>query len=106
MFSLLASLWGRLTRRVRSRGLPAALAAAAVAEVTEHPLLTLLEQVNPVHNSFDLWELTTLYQETFGSAYWLLDLDPLGVPRSVWPLPSQNVTPARAPESPNLVDAY
>jgi HK97 family phage portal protein len=190
MFSLLASLWGRLTRRVRSRGLPAALAspwsprwadprrraptpnealhelrgiawacaslnaavcasfpprlyvttrpgepaprlctralppdderrlrsashlasrtraAAAVAEVTEHPLLTLLEQVNPVHNSFDLWELTTLYQETFGCAYWLLDLDPLGLPRNVWPLPSQNVTPARVPESPNLVDAY
>ena len=38
----------------------------------EHPLLTLLDQANPVHNSWDLWELTTLYQETVGSSYWLL----------------------------------
>src|SRR5207302_268530 len=67
---------------------------------------TLLEQVNPAMNAFDLWELTTLYQETFGSAYWLLDLDALGVPRGAWPLPSQNVTPARPPASPDLVDAY
>src|SRR5262249_24061132 len=27
-------------------------------EVLEHPLLTLLARVNPVHNAFDLWELT------------------------------------------------
>src|SRR5579884_4060837 len=190
MFSLLSSLWGRLTRPLRSRGLPGALAspwsprwsdhrrreptpsdalnelrgiawacaslnaavcasfpprlflssrpgeppppfatrspppdeqrrlraaphlahrtrgADTVTEVTEHPLLTLLDQVNPAHNAFDLWELTTLYQETFGAAYWLLDLDPLGVPRHIWPMPSQNIKPARWPDSPNLVDAY
>jgi HK97 family phage portal protein len=190
MFSFLSALWGRLTRRLRSRGLPADLAspwtprwadhrrreptpnealnelrgiawacaslnaavcasfpprlyvttrpgetppqwrtrslppdderrlratphlalrtraAETVAEVTEHPLLTLLEQVNPTHNEFDLWELTTLYQETFGSSYWLLDLDIFGVPHTIWPLPSQNVRPARAPDSPNLVDVY
>jgi phage portal protein BeeE len=60
-----------------------------------------------VHNQFDLWELTTLYQEVHGSAYWYLDLDPvLGVPRAVWILPSQNVTPRRDPNSKNLVDYY
>jgi HK97 family phage portal protein len=99
--------------RAQERGLRAAphllahtRAVDHIEEVTDHPLLSLLEQVNPVHNSFDLWELTTLYQEVVGSAYWLLDLDPLGVPRAIWPLPAQNVTPARAPNSPNLVDAY
>jgi HK97 family phage portal protein len=56
---------------------------------------------------FDLWELTTLYQEVHGSAYWYLDLDPvLGVPRSVWILPSQNVTPRREADSTNVVDYY
>ena len=35
--------------------------AATIEEVTDHPLLTLFKNVNPVHNAFDLWELTTLY---------------------------------------------
>jgi HK97 family phage portal protein len=75
-------------------------------EVTDHPLLTLLRQVNPIHNSFDLWELTTLYQEVHGSAYWYLDLGLLGVPQQIWVLPSQNVTPRREPDSPRVVDTY
>ncbi len=80
--------------------------AEHVAEVTQHPLLDLLAQVNPVHNSFDLWELTTLYQEVHGAAYWFLDLGPLGVPQQIWILPSQNVTPRRRPDSTHLVDFY
>ena len=60
-----------------------------------------------VLGAFDLWELTTLYQEVHGSAYWYLDVDPvLGVPRNVWILPAQNVTPRREPDSPNVVDYY
>jgi Phage-related protein len=69
-------------------------------------LLTLLANVNPVHNAFDLWELTTLYQEVHGSAYWMLDIGPLGIPQAIWILPSQNVTPKRRPDSPNIVDYY
>ena len=62
-----------------------------VEEVVSHPLLDLLKQVNPVHNAFDLWELTTLYQETVGSAYWLIEPGPLSIPAAIWPLPSQRV---------------
>ncbi|HTU90073.1 MAG TPA: phage portal protein [Gemmataceae bacterium] len=81
--------------------------AARIEEVTDHPLLTLLQHANPVHNAFDLWELTTLYQEVQGSAYWYLDMDPVrGVPRAVWILPAQNVTPRRDADSKNLVDFY
>src|SRR5262249_6934236 len=71
-----------------------------------HPLLTLLRKVNPVHNSFDLWELTTLYQEVHGSAYWYLGMGPLDVPEEIWVLPAQNVTPRRYPGSKNIVDYY
>jgi hypothetical protein len=40
-------------------GLPGAQAKAArIEEVLDHPLLTLLRQVNPVHNGFDLWLIT------------------------------------------------
>ena len=72
----------RPTASAPCRGWPCARrAAATIEEVTDHPLLTLLKRPNPVHNSFDLWELTTLYQEVHGAAYWFLDMDPvLGVP--------------------------
>ena len=81
--------------------------SAAIEEVTSHPLLTLLRQVNPVHNAFDLLELTELYLEVHGSAYWLLEFDNvLGIPSEIWILPSQNVTPVRQPDSKRLVDAY
>ena len=56
--------------RLRSLPLPPRITKAnRLEEVVEHPLLTLLGQVNPIHNAFDLWELTTLYQEVHGSAY-------------------------------------
>src|SRR5207302_3659238 len=83
--------------RLRSRpALPAIFTKARqIKEVVDHPLLTLLRKVNPVHNSFDLWELTTFYQEVLGSAYWHLRFDVLGVPKEIWLLPAQNVTPRR-----------
>jgi HK97 family phage portal protein len=80
--------------------------AARLEQVLDHPLLNLLARVNPQHNAFDLWELTTLYQEVHGSAYWCLNLDALGLPEEIWILPSQNVTPRRAPNSPRVVDYY
>ncbi len=82
-------------------------AADAVEQVADHPLLTLLRQVNPQHNSFDLWELTQTYLEVHGRAYWYLSLNPaLGVPDEIWVLPSQNVTPMRKPDSPRPIDYY
>jgi len=80
--------------------------ATQIQEVVQHPLLTLLDQVNPIHNAFDLWELTTLYQEVHGSAFWYLTFDALGVPIEIWILPSQNITPRKEPSSPNVVDYY
>ncbi|MBY0231991.1 MAG: phage portal protein [Gemmataceae bacterium] len=86
--------------RAATRPIPAAdmrrfpqAAGAQVQEVASHPLLDLLRQVNPVHNAFDLWELTQLYQETVGSAYWLLEPGPLGIPSAIWPLPAHRVVP-------------
>jgi HK97 family phage portal protein len=81
--------------------------ARAIEEVVEHPLLTLLRQVNPWQNAFELWELTQLYLEVHGVAYWLMqEDDALGIPAALWSLPSQNVTPRRATESRELVDFY
>jgi HK97 family phage portal protein len=98
--------WTEERLRCRST-LPAIFTKARqIEEVLEHPLLTLLRKVNPVHNSFDLWELTTFYQEILGSAYWYLRFNAFGVPAEIWILPAQNVTPRREPDSPRLVDFY
>jgi len=65
--------------------------AVELVEVLQHPILTLFDTVNPYMNSFDLWEITTLYQECIGSTYWYLETNPLGRPAQIWPLPSQLV---------------
>ncbi len=80
--------------------------AAALEEVTEHPLLTLFRSVNDELNAWDLWELTTLSQEVSGSAYWLLESNAFGVPARLWPLPAACVRPLRGVNSPDAVDGY
>lgn len=81
--------------------------AQKIEEVLDHPLISLLQQVNPIHNSFDLWELTQLYLEVHGRAFWYLDCEgPFNIPTEIWLLPTQNVTPKRNPGSNNPVDFY
>jgi HK97 family phage portal protein len=105
-----------LTRRhelwVRSRPhLPINLRSAGrIEQVLSHPLLDLIQRPNPRDtnglNYFDLLELTDLYQEVHGRAYWVLSFDALGVPNEIWLAPPQNMTPKRHPGSRNLVDYY
>src|SRR5436305_1253708 len=101
---LRAPISSRTEERLRALPyLPTRLTKAyKIEEVLRHPLLELLRQVNPVHNQYDLFELTTLYQEVLGSAYWYLSFNVLGVPDEIWILPAQNVTPRREPNSPRL----
>jgi HK97 family phage portal protein len=105
---LTRALHPRAEGRLRSRmtGPAARAKAARIEEVLDHPLLTLLKQVNPVHNAFDLWELTHTYLEVHGRAFWYLAPGPFGVPAEIWVLPTQNVTPRRRPDSSRLVDYY
>jgi HK97 family phage portal protein len=81
--------------------------AERLEEVIEHPLLTLLHQANAVHNAFDLWELTQLYLEVHGRAFWYLRFHPiLKTPEEIWILPAQNVTPRRQADSGRPIDWY
>jgi len=81
-------------KELRNRaGLETRLAKAMeVEEVLEHPLIDLLDRVNPVLNRVTLLQLTDLYQEILGNAYWLVVADALGVPAQLWPLLAQDVT--------------
>ena len=62
-------------------------------EVTEtHPVISLLQKANHVHNGFDLTVLRTLYQELTGNAYLHPVFDSqLGIPTELWPMPPQHV---------------
>jgi len=67
--------------------------AADVEEVTSHAWLDLMKQVNPQHNARDLKEYTVLYQDLTGECYWWLMKDALNVPKQIWPIPSQFISP-------------
>ncbi|MGF1582370.1 MAG: phage portal protein [Gemmataceae bacterium] len=77
-----------------------------VEEVVDHPLINLMTQVNEVHNSFDLWELTQTYLETMGCAYWWIEKGAFGQPEQIYPLPAQYVVPHSEPRSQQIVDYY
>jgi len=70
--------------------IPAIRKASSFEEVLDHPFLDLKTNVNPFVNSFDLFEMTQLYQELTGNAFWHILEDKFGVPREIWLIPPQN----------------
>jgi HK97 family phage portal protein len=83
----------------------------AVEEVLEHPLIDLLRNPCcdgkvPLLNQFDLFELTQLYQELTGRAYWYIEHDGLGRPRAIWILDPQQVRPIQRRGSERVIDGY
>ena len=65
--------------------------ADGVDEVTDlaHPLVRLLEEVNPFETRHGLWERTVTFLELTGNAYWYVAENRLGVPAEIWLIPSQ-----------------
>jgi len=87
------------------------LGAGKREPVQEHPWLKLLRTVNPHMNQFDLLELTDLYLELIGNAYWYLApqrlTNPMSgqrIPGEIWVLMGQfvRIVPGRQ----QLVDGY
>lgn len=74
--------------------------------VTEgHPILTLLDQVNPYQNGYEATVLRILYQELTGNAYIHPVIDQrTGVPVELWTMPSQFVE--IVPGKEQFIDAY
>ncbi len=67
--------------------LPQVRKAVEIVEVVDHPMLDLFLNVNSFMNQFSLFEITDLYQELCGNAYWYILKDNLGIPRELWPIP-------------------
>jgi HK97 family phage portal protein len=62
-----------------------------VREVSDpsHPLVRLMEEVNPFQTRFGLWESTVMFLELTGNAYWYVAENRMGVPAEIWLIPPQ-----------------
>jgi len=69
--------------------------ADKVEEVAEHPIIDLLMRPNSMLGTFQLFYLTSAYQDLTGDAFWWLPPDPMGVPSTIILLPTQWVKPIR-----------
>jgi HK97 family phage portal protein len=80
-----------MTTNASIMNLKAVKNAQEIEEVTDHPFLDLLKQVNPFMNRFELFEMTDLYQEMVGNCYWYIVRNGLGIPEQIWLLPPDRV---------------
>lgn len=80
--------------------------AIDVEEIVDHPLLDLIRNVNVVSNMSDLIELSIIFLDTSGSAYWYLVRNGVGAPQSIWILPSQYVTPKAGKSLEQYIECY
>jgi len=78
--------------------------AEEIEEVVEHPLLTLLQQVNEYDNGFETLELTSTLLDLTGNSYWFLEFGTFGIPKSIWFLRSQWV--AIVPDKKKFIKGY
>lgn len=77
-----------------------------IEEVTEHPFLELMKEVNPYQNRRDLWELTMTFLDLTAETYWLLLPDNLKVPKQVHIMPSQYVNPKFGTSLDKAIEGY
>lgn len=72
--------------------------------VDDHPILTLLERVNPFWGSYTTLFSWAANMELDGNAFWLLTKDARGVPDGIWPLRPDLVTVL--PDSEQYIKGY
>lgn len=73
-----ASVPFRVYRKLRRSG------ETVIEEVIEHPVIDLLDQVNPLQTRYDLWEGTLGFLEIAGNCYWELVRDSRGDVREIY----------------------
>lgn len=62
-------------------------------ELPNHPLSMLLRDPGPVFDMPRMLFLVAWHLQQAGDAYWQIVTDGIGVPRELWPLPTQHVSP-------------
>jgi len=62
-----------------------------IEEITEHPFLDLMKNVNPFMNEYELKENTVIFLKLTGNCYWYPVSNGLGVPAELWVIPAQQM---------------
>ena len=62
-------------------------------QITEHPILRLLDYANEFQTGQEVIELTELHRILAGKAYWYLPKNGLGVPAEIWVIPPHLIRP-------------
>lgn len=62
-----------------------------IEEVTSHPFLDMMREVNPFDNAYSAIEMLILHQELTGNGYHFVRNNQLGQPMELWPLLPQHV---------------
>jgi HK97 family phage portal protein len=76
-------------------------------EVTDHPVLDLLEDVNPLTmNASDLWRATVIALKVYGNCYWYLERKGGQEPKEIYWLKPSQVTIYGATSSDKFVEYY
>jgi len=70
-------------------------------EIDQHPLLDLLDNASEYLTGFTARQLTQIYLDLVGEAFWLLERNGLGVPVAYWILPPDWVIGTPTPEHPS-----
>ncbi len=73
-------------------------------QIFEHPLLKLLNLVNPFQTSNEFIALDTIYQELIGESFWILNYNKLGEPAEIW-IPSPHKMSV-VPSKENFIKGY
>jgi HK97 family phage portal protein len=77
-----------------------------IEEVTDHPFLDMMKNVNPIQNQSDLWMESEIFNGLTGNAVWWMRPNVLGVPFQIWTLESHKVTPKPGPSIDQFILKY
>jgi len=83
------------TVRKMCNDLPTMRKALRIDELVDHPILDLLAAPNEFMDGFRMMELTDLYLEMTGVAYWYKERDGMGMPAKLWLVPTTEMYPVR-----------
>lgn len=73
--------------RARTRAIGDLRADMDVEEVADHPFLDLLDTANPAMTGQAANQITQIYTETQGEAFWIFERNAAGMPVEIWPIP-------------------
>ena len=75
-------------------------AAGELQEITSHPFLDLLDNANPALTGRAARQVTQVYIDIKGEAFWVLERNGSGMPVEYWPVPPHWITETPSPGKP------